>query len=129
MVFSFITHYPTVDEKEARASMFILKLTINTVNPPTALGRFFSTSMSIIGHFVYCDDFLASTKHFSSLLRSSQETPKWDTYLDKYYSIVCPSMCSIVICPCSFIVSKCLIFPYDEKYSICTPIELELEHD
>jgi hypothetical protein len=73
--------------------------------------------------------FLPSTKRFSSLLRSSNETPKWDTYLDKYYSIVCPSMSSIVICPCSFIVSKCLIFPYDEKYSVCTPIELELEHD
>ncbi|CAF2089870.1 unnamed protein product [Rotaria magnacalcarata] len=79
----------------------------------------------------YClvKQWFRSKKKFSSLIQASGETAKWKTFIDKYYLFVCHAKCSLIIYPCSSIVSKCMIFQYDEKYSICTPIELEIEHD
>ncbi|CAF2853088.1 unnamed protein product [Rotaria sp. Silwood2] len=79
--------------------------------------------------FYFVKQFFESKNQFSSLIRPSQENPKWEFYLNEYYSLICHAKSRLIIYPCSSIISKCIIFRLDDKYSACTPVELELEHD
>ncbi|CAF1198932.1 unnamed protein product [Adineta steineri] len=73
--------------------------------------------------------YLNSKNKFSSLLNPIEDIPNWRMYIDRYYEIVRHSTSELVIFPCSFIVSKCIFFQLDDTFTICTQIELELEHD
>jgi hypothetical protein len=66
---------------------------------------------------------------FSSLLEPIEDIPNWKFFMDRYYSLVHHSSSQLLILPCSSIVSKCIFFQLDDNLSLCTPIELETEHD
>ena len=70
-----------------------------------------------------------SKKLFSSLIRPMKSIPKWSTYIDKYYPVVRSSDWRMKIFPCSAIICKCILLPIDKEFSVCTPLELETEHD
>lgn len=70
-----------------------------------------------------------STHKFSSLVKPIGKVPNWNFYIDKYYKIIQHSTSQLIIFPCSFILYKCIFIRLDDRFSICTPIELETEHD
>ena len=79
--------------------------------------------------FLFLNRFNNSKNKFSFLLKPMEEIPNWSMYLDKYYPIIRRSLPSLVIYPCSFIMYKCIFFPLDDEFFVCTPVELEMEHD
>jgi hypothetical protein len=70
-----------------------------------------------------------SRNMFSSLIEPTKNIPKWSTYIDKYYSVVCSNDWNLKIYPCSTIVCKCILVPLDDTFSVSSPLELEIEHD
>lgn len=66
---------------------------------------------------------------FSSLIRPMTSIPKWSTYIDKYYPVARSSDWKMKIYPSSAIICKCILLPLDKEFSVCTPLELETEHD
>lgn len=79
--------------------------------------------------FFFLKQFMNSKNKFSRLVKPIEQVKDWSMFMDKYYSILRRSMSHLVILPCSCIVSKCLFFPLNKDFLVCTPIELETEHD
>jgi hypothetical protein len=73
--------------------------------------------------------YVNSKNILSDLLKPIEEVSGWDMYINKYYRVVRHTTMELVIFPCSCIVSKCIVFPFDNQFSVCTQIELETEHD
>lgn len=70
-----------------------------------------------------------SQNTLSSLIKPIEEVSGWNLYIDKYYRVIRHSSSELSILPCSSIVSKCIFVELDDKFSLCTQIELETEHD
>jgi hypothetical protein len=79
--------------------------------------------------FFFFKRYFNSTHKFSSLVEPIEDVPNWKFYIDKYYEIIQHSTSQLIIFPCSFILYKCIFIRLDDRFSICTPIELETEHD
>ncbi len=79
--------------------------------------------------FFFFKRYANSKRTFSSIMKPIEDIPNWNFYIDKYYQIIRHCTSELVIFPCSFILCKCIFVRLDESLSICTPIELETEHD
>ena len=79
--------------------------------------------------FFFFKRYSNSKNLFSAQLSAMDVIPDWRMYLDRYYAIVRHSRSQLVILPCSSILCKCIFIPFNIELSVCTPIELELEHD
>ncbi|CAF3324527.1 unnamed protein product, partial [Rotaria socialis] len=79
--------------------------------------------------FLFLKRYVNSNNTLSSLLKPMEDVSGWSIYIDKYYPLVRHSIFELVIIPCSYIVSKCILFQLDREFSICTQIDLEAEHD
>ncbi|CAF4563307.1 unnamed protein product, partial [Rotaria magnacalcarata] len=79
--------------------------------------------------FLFLKRYVNSNNTLSSLLKPMEDVSGWSIYIDKYYPLVRHSIFELVIIPCSYIVSKCILFQLDREFSISTQIDLEAEHD
>ena len=79
--------------------------------------------------FFFFKRYSRSKNLFSSLLKPIEPIPNWCEYLDRYFAIIRHSLSELVILPCSSILSKCIFIPFDAERSVCTRVELEIEHD
>ncbi|CAF4403867.1 unnamed protein product [Rotaria magnacalcarata] len=81
------------------------------------------------GNFAFFKNLILSDIKFSSFIQTNDQVNQWNDYIDYYYYFVHTSSSSFNISLCTNINRKCLLLPFDNKFSLCTEIELELEHD
>ncbi|CAF1571165.1 unnamed protein product [Rotaria magnacalcarata] len=81
------------------------------------------------GSFAFFKNLILSDIKFSSFIQTNDQVNQWNDYIDYYYYFVHTSSSSFNISLCTNINRKCLLLPFDNKFSLCTEIELELEHD
>lgn len=79
--------------------------------------------------FIVLRQFFRLQKKFSSFFPMTENNETVGSYLDKFYSMIYHSKSKMMIYSCCYIQSKCILIQYDDVYSFCTPVELELEHD
>ena len=80
-------------------------------------------------NFVFFKNLILSDLKFSSFIHTDDRIHEWNNYIDYYYYFVYTSSSLFGISSCTNIKRKCLLLPFDNKFSLCTDIELELEHD
>ncbi|CAF1928317.1 unnamed protein product [Rotaria magnacalcarata] len=80
-------------------------------------------------NFLFFKKLKLSDLKFSSFIQTNNELEQWSNFLNSYYYFVHSSSTLFDICLCTNIYRKCLLLPFDNKFSLCTEIELETEHD
>ena len=72
---------------------------------------------------------MLSDLKFSSFIHTDDRIYEWNNYIDYYYYFVNTSSSLFGISLCTNIKRKCLLLLFDNKFTLCTDIELELAHD
>ncbi|CAF3339169.1 unnamed protein product [Rotaria sp. Silwood2] len=65
-----------------------------------------------------------------NVILKDEDLPLWSEHVDNHYYLVNSNIVNFFIFPCTALLSKCLCFPFhDSRFTVCTPIDYELEHD
>ena len=80
-------------------------------------------------NFVFFKNLMLSDLKFSSFIHTDDRIYEWNNYIDYYYYFVNTSSSLFGISSCTNIKRKCLLLLFDNKFTLCTDIELELAYD
>jgi hypothetical protein len=81
--------------------------------------------------FLFLSSHPCSQSHlFSSAIQVDEHLSFWSERVDSFYYLVDRNIVNFFIFPCTALLSKCFFIPfYDNRFTVCTPIDNELEHD
>jgi hypothetical protein len=81
--------------------------------------------------FLFLSSHPCSQSHlFSSAIPVDEHLPFWSDRIDSFYYLVHKNIDTFSILPCTALLSKFFFFPFhDGRFTVCTPIDNELEHN